>query len=112
MPARRPRPQDGRIALLWTCCRGEPFRDGISYARQELYGAISAVDGQTWSPPRVIARIGEGEPLDAQRTRPLGCIAPDGRNVLIYYLIHKKPDREWWNPIVEMVRIDPDWLAR
>src|SRR5262249_35028394 len=47
-PARLLRLQDGRLALFWNNLYGEPFRDGVSYARQVLHGAVSADDGQTW----------------------------------------------------------------
>ena len=48
-PAGLLRLTDDRIVIFWNNLFGEPFHEGISYARQYLHGAISDDEGQTWS---------------------------------------------------------------
>ena len=102
---------DGRIVMFWNNLYGEPFHEGISYARQYLHGAISSDEGQTWSPPKVVAHRKQDEPPNTQTTYPFLCQAPDRAVVLVYYRVGSRPDRDWNNPIRELVRVDPDWLA-
>jgi hypothetical protein len=103
--------QNGRIALFWNNLYGEPFRDGVSYARQILSAAISTDDGQTWSVPKTVARRAEDEPFRAQTTYPFLCQAPDGHIVLMYHRVYAREGRDWMHPIRELVRVDPDWLS-
>ncbi len=110
-PAGVLRLHDGRIVLFWNNLYGEPFRDGISYARQILSAAISANDGQTWSVPKTIAHRAEDEPFRAQTSYPFLCQAPDGQIVLMYHRVYAREGRDWMHPIREIVRVDPDWLS-
>lgn len=103
---------DGRIVLFWNNLYGEPMREsGASYARQILFGAISENEGQTWSAPRPVAQRNPDEPFRAQTTYPFLCQATDGAVVLIYHRVYAKEGRDWYNPIRELMRVDPDWLA-
>jgi hypothetical protein len=104
---------DDRIVLIWNNLYGEPFWEGnVSYARQMLHAAISADDGQTWSVPKVVARIAPDEPPDAQTKYPFLCQAPDGMIVLVYYHVHARTGSNEHPHRCELVRIDPDWLAK
>lgn len=108
---------DGRIVLFWNNLYGDPFdprssSPRVSYARQILHGAISENEGQTWSPPRIIAQPRETEPpytdVLCQATYPYLCQAPDGAVVLIYVRnVVGAPERSGYRA----VRVDPDWLA-
>ena len=111
-PAGVLRLRDGRIVMFWNNLYGEPFHEGISYARQYLHGAISDDEGQTWSPPEIIAHRRPHEPPNTQTTYPFLCQAPDGAVVLVYYRIGAQPGRGWNDPVRELVRVDPEWLAR
>jgi hypothetical protein len=110
-PAGVLRLMDDRIVLFWNNLYGEPFHDGISYARQYLHGAVSEDEGQTWSPPRVIAHRAPDEQPNTQTTYPFLCQAPDGAVVLVYYRVGSRPGRGWNQPIRELVRVYPEWLA-
>lgn len=110
-PAGVLRLKDGRIAMFWNNLFGEPFDEGVSYARQYLHGAISQDDGQTWSRPKVVAQRHPDEPFKAQTTYPFLCQAPDGAIVLLYHRVGAQPERNWYHPIREVVRVDPDWLS-
>ena len=103
---------DGRIVLFWNNLYGEPMKEsGASYARQILFGAISENEGQTWSAPRPVAQRNPDEPFRTQTTYPFLCQASDGAVVLIYHRVGAKEGRDWYNPIRELLRVDPDWLA-
>jgi hypothetical protein len=109
-PAGVLRLRDGRIVMFWNNLYGEPFRDGISYARQILSAAISVDDGQTWRVPKAVACRAADEPFRAQTTYPFPCQAPDGQIVLMYHRVYAREGRDWMHPIREIVRVDPDWL--
>jgi hypothetical protein len=102
----------GAIALAWNNLYGEPMHGhGISYARYRLHMAISGDDGQTWSVPKVIAAVEPGDLPNAQTTYPYLFEASDGRIVTVYHRVHAREGRDWHDPIREVVRIDPAWLA-
>jgi hypothetical protein len=109
-PAGVLRLRDGRLALFWNNCYGDPMREGVSYARQVLSGAISRDDGQTWSTPKAVACRYPDQPIRAQTTYPFLCEAPDGVIVLMYHRIYAEEGRDWMHPIRELVRVEPEWL--
>ena len=103
---------DDRIVLFWNNLYGEPFTtrasSQVSYARHTLHGAISDDEGQTWSPPKVVAQRRQGEPPNTSVTYPFVCQALDGA-VVLSYLHHAS-----WEPadiFHRIIRVDPDWLA-
>jgi hypothetical protein len=110
-PAGVVRLSSGAIAMSWNNRYGEPMREnGISYARQELSLAISRDDGQTWSVPKIIARINDDDSNDVQTTYPYLMEAADGTLIVVYHVIRKSAGRTWHNPIREVLRIDPAWI--
>lgn len=99
---------DGRIVLFWNNLYSFDPTRGVSYARHTLYGAISDNEGQTWSPPRVVAQRQQDEPPNTSVTYPFVCQAPDGA-VVLSYLHHAS-----WAPadiFHKIVRVQPEWLA-
>lgn len=112
-PAGVVRLSSGAIALAWNNRYGEPMREnGISYARQELSLAISHDDAQTWSVPKIIARIQESDSNDVQTTYPYLIEAADGTLIVVYHVIRRSAGRNWHNPIREVLRIEPGWIDR
>ncbi len=111
-PAGVVRLRSGELVIAWNNRYGEPFhKPGISYARQVLHMAISTNDGQTWSLPKEIARIGDNDPIDVQTTYPYLFEAADGTILCVYHEIRKDDDRNWHNPIRHLLRIDKSWLT-
>jgi len=111
-PAGVVRLRNGDIVMAWNNLYGEPMKEhGISYARQKLHMAISHDDSQTWSVPKVIAQIDDDDPIDVQTTYPYLIEAADGAIVAVYHVIRKDEGRNWHNPIREVLRIDPVWIA-
>jgi hypothetical protein len=109
-PAGVLRLRDGRLVLFWNNLYGEPFDHGASYRRHTLHGAISDDEGQTWSPPKVIAQRRPEDSSDSQTTYPFPCKASDGTVVVLYGRTYRRPGGEW-HSANELVRVDPDWLA-
>ena len=108
-PAGVLRLRDDRIALVWNNVFGEPFRQGASYARFQLHGAISDDDAQTWSRPKVIAERQSGEPTETHVRYPYLCQVPDGWIVTRYTRVRVWLDHREYQ--TELVRLDPEWLA-
>jgi hypothetical protein len=109
-PAGVLRLRDGRLVLFWNNLYGEPFDLGASYRRHTLHAAISDDEGQTWSPPKVIAQRRPEDSSDSQTTYPFPCQASDGAVLVFYARTYRCPGGEW-HDACELVRVDPDWLA-
>ncbi len=110
-PAGVVRLRSGELVMSWNQRYGEPMRDGeISYARQVLSIATSQDDGQTWSVPREVARIGDNDPIDVQTTYPYLFQADDAAILLVYHEIRRDEGRSWHDPIRHLIRLDVDWI--
>ena len=109
-PAALCRLADKRIVLCWNDTSQYPV--GIdSNQRQFLHLAISDDDGETFSRSKEIARRREGDRKETGVNYPFLCQAPDGRILVLYYRVGSAEGVTWWNPIIEVLRIRPDWIA-
>ena len=77
----------------------------------EPAAAISADEAQTWRSPKAIASRNPDEPMRAQTTYPYLCQAADGSVLVQYHRVYAQEGRDWYDPMRELVRLDPDWLA-
>ena len=110
---------DGRLVFCWNDLSQFPkkardFRQlpggGVS-DRRYLHIAISSDDGKTWSRSRQIAQREEGESPRTNVAYPFLCETADHRILVTYHRVGSTKEATWWSPIVEVLRIDPDWIA-
>ncbi len=78
---------------------------------ERLFAAISDNEAQTWSTPKVVARRADHEPPNAQTAYPFLWPLHDSAVLLLYHRVGAQEGRNWYHPIRELVRLDPDWLA-
>lgn len=110
-PAAILRLKDGRLLLCWNDIASYP--NGITgHYRQYLYAAISADDGKTWTRSKLVAPLREAGKPGSRGDYPFLCQAKDGSVILFYTRFGIRPDATYANQHNELVRIDPEWLAR
>ena len=106
-PAGILRLSDGRLVLSWndwsSYSGGKIHRSG----RQYLHVAISADDGKTWSPSKLIAKPTTEELHNANMRYPFLCETDDGLILLRYHRIESSIEVRRR----ELLRIDPAWIA-
>ncbi|WP_135554239.1 sialidase family protein [Paenibacillus cymbidii] len=107
-PAGLLRLKDGSIVMVWNHCNGEPFRGGISYARQSLVAAIRGADG-TWRGYREIVGMRRGDDDDQLYCYPWMAELEDGGVLVGYYDVHLARFEQ--SLVFRTVRFDPAWLA-
>ena len=109
-PAGLCRLADKRIVLCWNDLSQYPV--GIEGSqRQFLHIAISDDDGNTFGRSKEIARRRKEDRADTNVAYPFLCQAPDGHILVLYYRVGCAEGVTWWNPIIEVLRIHPDWIA-
>jgi hypothetical protein len=102
--------KDGRLVLVWNDIMSYP--NGVTgHYRQYLYAALSGDDGKTWTKPQ---RVGPLDQADKEKSRgdyPYLCETTSGKLLLTYYRFGLGEKASYEYPYLELVRIDPDWLA-
>ena len=98
---------DGRMVMAWNHCKGEPFVNGVCYARQSLVAAVRERDG-IWRGYREIARLDPADHADHSVCYPW-LVALPGRNILAGLL---KVHLSHWRETISfhLVSFDEDWL--
>ena len=109
-PAGIHRLSDNRIVLCWNDL-SQYSADIGGNQRQFLHLAISDDDSNTFSRSKKIARRREGDREDTNVAYPFLCQAPDGHILILYYRVGSAEGVTWWSPIIEVLRIHPDWIA-
>jgi hypothetical protein len=79
--------------------------------RQYLHLAISDDDGRTWSSSKEIARRRDGDNPDTNVAYPYMTVTKDNHLLVSYHRVGNREGVTWWHPIVEVLRIDPDWIG-
>ena len=98
---------DGRLVLSWNDWSSYPGGKIHRSGRQYLHVAISADDGQTWSPSKLIAKPTTEDPHNANMRYPFLCETGDGSILLRYHRIEGSIDVNRR----DLLRIDPAWIA-
>ena len=106
-PAGILRLSDGRLALCWNDWSSYPGGKIHRSGRQYLHVAISADDGKTWSPSKLIAKPTTEERRNANMRYPFLCETDDGSILLRYHRIESSIEVRRR----ELLRIDPAWIA-
>ncbi|MBK8506019.1 MAG: exo-alpha-sialidase [Saprospiraceae bacterium] len=101
--------RDGRLVFCWNDLSQYPELTGNQ--RQYLHVAISNDDGKTWSSSREIARRRDGDKPDTNVGYPYMTTTADNHLLISYHRVGNREGVTWWQPIVEVVRVDPDWIA-
>lgn len=97
----------GRILMCWNHCKGEPFPNGVSYARQSLVSAIRNEDG-TWEGFREIAHLDPTDEPDHSLCYPWIVALSGGRFLAGFLKVHMS---RWKDSLsFQLVRFDLDWL--
>ena len=100
---------DGRLVFCWNDLSKYPELTGNQ--RQYLHVAISSDDGKTWSSSKEIASRRDGDKPDTNVAYPYMTVTDDNHVLVSYHRVGNRDGVTWWNPIVEVVRIDPDWIT-
>ncbi|NND33776.1 MAG: exo-alpha-sialidase [Saprospiraceae bacterium] len=100
---------DGRLIFCWNDL--SKYAKLTGNQRQYLHVAISADDGKTWSSSKQIASIRDGDKPDTNVAYPYLTTTADKKVLVSYHRVGNREGVTWWHPIVEVVKIDPDWIA-
>jgi Neuraminidase (sialidase) len=101
---------DGRLVFCWNDLSKYPELEGNQ--RQYLHVAISKDDGKTWSDSKEIAQRRKGDKADTNVAYPYMTPTKDGRFLVSYHRVGSSDGVTWWHPILEVLRIDPDWIEQ
>ncbi len=98
---------DGRLLMCWNHSKGEPFANGVSYARQVLVAAIRHADGM-WEGFREIAHLDPSDDPDHSLCYPWVIALSEGRFLAGFLKVHLA---RWKDSIhFGLVRFDLAWL--
>ena len=106
-PAGILRLSDGRLVLSWNDWSSYPGGKTHRSGRQYLHVAISADDGKTWSPSKLIAKPTTEDPHNANMRYPFLSETDDSFILLRYHRIESSIEVRRR----ELLRIDPAWVA-
>ena len=101
---------DKRIVLCWNDLSQYPADIGGNQ-RQFLHIAISDDNGKTFSRSKEIARRRREDREDTNVAYPFLCQTANDHILVLYYRVGCAEGVTWWNPIIEVLRIHPDWIA-
>ena len=101
---------DGRIVLCWNDLSQYP-EGAAGSKRQFLHAALAENENRSFGRSREIARIREGDLPDTNVAYPFLCPTADGQILVLYYRVGCAPEVTWWTPRIEVVKLDPDWIA-
>ena len=107
-PAAILRLSSGQLLLVWNDVSQYPITGSW---RQYLYAALSNDEGKTWSPSKRVAPLVEADSPASRGDYPFLCEAEDKTVLLIYSRFGFKPDASYEYPHMELVRLDPKWVA-
>ena len=96
---------DGRLVFSWSDLSQYPG-EVISPGRQYLHIAISSDDGKTWSRSKLIAQRREGQHPTGSVRYPFPCETADQHLLVKYSRVSQGRQN------IELIRIDPNWIAR
>lgn len=97
----------GRMLMAWNHCKGEPFVNGVCYARQSLVAAVRSEDG-SWYGYREIAHLDPDDHPDHSVCYPWLVKLPNGRMLAGFLKVHLSRWKE--TLCFRLVTFDLDWL--